>query len=371
MSYLEHFNTNLEHLLQSLNEYYTHSDYNTPLEGDIYLKQFLNNCINKGYDISTKNEIIFSEDSVILNGVDFNRLWNDNNIEDEQKENIWKYLHTLYIYAIQYKTNKNVKLLLEEFNGVDLTTLNEESTTFMNIIEGFKNNIEMDSNVDNVDLGDLDKNMENSKDIPFNMPDLFGGTIGELAKEIADDIDPSTLQLDDPTALLQNLMSGNLENDTSGIKDLISNITGKIQTKLSSGELDQDALFKEATNMMGQFGSASNTGQDPFAGMFGAMNNGSSNSNVNMDTLFANMSASMGNMSNENVNTTYLTKQLQQDLSKHDPNRLKLEQQREHLRQKLKEKKDLLEVELKNTETPSKKKKKRKRKKNVQDNNKC
>ena len=43
MSYLEHFNTNLEHLLQSLNEYYTHSHYNTPLEGDIYLKQFLTN----------------------------------------------------------------------------------------------------------------------------------------------------------------------------------------------------------------------------------------------------------------------------------------------------------------------------------------
>lgn len=355
MSYLEDFNTNLEHLLLSIDEYYKKTLYTFPLEGDVYIKQFLTNCIDKGYDISTKNEIIFSEDSIILNGVDFNRLWNDDNIEDEHRENIWKYIHTLYVYAIQYKTDKSAKTILEEYKHIDLNNVEEEIKTFIHIIDSFTNNIETDATIDNIDLGDMDKNVKDTEDTPFHMPDLFGGTIGELAKEIADDIDPSTLQLDDPNTLLQNLMSGNLDNDTSGMKDLISSITGKIQTKLSSGELDQDALFKEASTMMGQFGTASGSSQDPFAGMFNTMGA----SNVNTNELFKNISASMGNLPKEDRNK--------------QSDRLKLEQQREHLRQKLKEKKQLLELELKNAESTTtnrvvkQSKKKRKRKKKIQE----
>ena len=50
-------------------------------------------------------------------------------------------------------------------------------------------------------------------------------------------------------------MSGNFDinNDSSGIYGF-KNITGKIQSKLESGSLNEDALFSEAQNVMKSFG---------------------------------------------------------------------------------------------------------------------
>ena len=96
MTYLDNFNKTLQELLVSIYEVYpdlkdiimTH--YHFPLNGDTYLNTFLENCENKGFDISTKNEFIFSEISIIIEHVEFYKLWNDEDIDEEYKENIWK-----------------------------------------------------------------------------------------------------------------------------------------------------------------------------------------------------------------------------------------------------------------------------------------
>ena len=87
-------------------------------------------------------------------------------------------------------------------------------------------------------------------------PDIFGTLwIGDLAKEIVNEIDPSLLNPEDPNKLLGNLLSGNFdeENDDSGIMNLVKNITGKIQDKITSGSLDETQLFNEAQNVMKNF----------------------------------------------------------------------------------------------------------------------
>ena len=269
MNYLEKFNNTLEEFINVVEELCPNNNdsilknYSFQIQKNDYLESFLTNCINKGFDISTKNEIIFSENSNIIEYINLYKLWNDESIDDENKENIWKYIHTLYIYAIEYKYKKNLRSLYNELKNTD-ENVNEELQTFFNIIESMRIIIN-DENIENISLDELDVGNDTDRE-NFKMPDIFGGEIGTLAKEIADGIDPNSINLDNPSKLLQNLMSGNIENDDSGIKDLVTNITNKIQSKINSGELDEQALFKEASDMMGKLNS--NQESNPLASMF-------------------------------------------------------------------------------------------------------
>merc|ERR1711991_433503 len=69
-------------------------------------------------------------------------------------------------------------------------------------------------------------------------------------------------------------MSGNFDekDDKSGIVNLVKNITGKIQDKLSSGNLDETQLFSEAQNVMNSFGKGNSFGKNnPMGNIFNQM----------------------------------------------------------------------------------------------------
>ena len=274
---MEKFNENLKQFIDVLKKKYPEQKenienyYNFDNPGSKYIDEFLENCKNCGDDISSKNEIIFSKGSKILNNVDFYSIWNntdddsDNDeskeLSEEQRENIWKYLHTLYIFAYEYRCEKDFKLIMNELKSKDVSTLDEEGKTFRNIIEGLSIQNRKPDNSE-LESEDCDKKASNSS-IP--VPDLFNGVIGNLAKEIAEEIDPSKINIEDPSKLLSSLMNGNLDesNDDSGIFDLVKDITGKIQNKLSSGNLNEEQLFSEAQNMMKSFAG----GQSGIPGM--------------------------------------------------------------------------------------------------------
>lgn len=77
---------------------------------------------------------------------------------------------------------------------------------------------------------------------------LHQSKIGELAKEISQDIDISNLNLDKPEDLLNvdSIFSG--ENNALG--DIIGKVGNKISQKIQSGELKQEDLMQEAFSMM-------------------------------------------------------------------------------------------------------------------------
>ena len=77
---------------------------------------FLKTSTTIGNDISTKNEIIFSKDSVVLPCIDFHIIWNDPDLTDEQRENVWKYLHTLYILAFEHSKQQDFKTIIKELS---------------------------------------------------------------------------------------------------------------------------------------------------------------------------------------------------------------------------------------------------------------
>ncbi len=272
---MEKFNENLSQFTNIIKNLYpeqkdaieNYYEFNEP--GDKYLKEFIENCSDMGDDISSKNEIIFSKGTVILNNIDFHTIWNDEKLSDEQKDNIWKYLHTLYIFAYEYIRNVDFKTLLKELKNANLCEdADEQTRTFMNIIDGLTNKYK-----DSDETDEKNDTTDSSAETSIPVPDLFGGVIGNLAKEIADEIDPAKVNLDDPQKLLKSLLSGNFdeENDDSGVVNLIKNITDKIQTKLSNGNLDETQLFSEAQNVMNSLGKGGGDGMSNPLNMFSTM----------------------------------------------------------------------------------------------------
>ena len=353
---MEKFNENLKQFIDVLKKKYPKQKenienyYNFDNPGSKYIDEFLENCKNCGDDISSKNEIIFSKGSKILNNVDFYSIWNntdddsDNDeskeLSDEQRENIWKYLHTLYIFAYEYRCEKDFKLIMNELKSKDVSTLDEEGKTFRNIIEGLSIQNRKPDNSE-LESEDCDKKASNSS-IP--VPDLFNGVIGNLAKEIAEEIDPSKINIEDPSKLLSSLMNGNLDesNDDSGIFDLVKDITGKIQNKLSSGNLNEEQLFSEAQNMMKSFAG----GQSGIPGM---------DKNFNPMNMFNNImkSGMMDGLDPENkdiveeASNIIRNKGMSGTTSSQLTNKEQLKSTRDRLRSKLEKKKKLLEEKQK------------------------
>ena len=374
---MEKFNKSLGQLLNVIKKKFPEqsesidSYYNFEKEPDKYYEEFLEHCLKFGDEISSKDEIIFSKGNVLLKNVNFYEIWNSEEMDHDEMENVWNFLHTLYIYAYEAKKDSNFKILIKELKNKK-GELDEESKTFINIIDSLSNqlkNEKMHQNESNNSNEDGDFKIDES---------LFGGEIGNLAKEIAEDLDPADLNLEDPGALLKSLMSGNFDeqNDNSGVVNLVRNITDKLQDKLMKGDLNQDVLFGEAQNVMKQF-SGGNSNNNPM-NMFNMMMNSGMMNNLDENTSnIVNQANNMINNNSGNVNPNNLKNQVKLNSQK-DKLRKKLEMKKKLLAQKEKEleieKKqvqvveeeidlDALADEIMNMETKESKKKQKKSKK--------
>jgi hypothetical protein len=350
---MEKFNQNLTQFIDIIKKNYPSQkeliekhytfDKNT---GDKYIKEFLNSCTKIGDDISTKNEIIFSKGSTVLVNIDFYSIWNDESLSEEQKNNIWKYLQTLYIFAFEYIKDQDFKTILKQIKklGTNTSDLDAETKTFMNIIDSLS-----EKYTKKKDENENEDENEDTSGPNFVPPELFNGAIGDLAKEIAEEIDPSKIDLDDPSKLLKDLLSGNFDenNDNSGLVDLVKNITNKIQDKLSSGKLDESKLFNEAQNVMNTFAKSSKKSTKP-VNIFEAMMKSGMMNNFNMDAenqdLFNQASSII-----KNNNVTNITPQNIQS-------KANLKNTRDRLRKKLENKRKNLENKKKQLKLNDKKK---------------
>jgi len=290
MNSIKSFNSNLEKLLKNIIQFFPNQEktinsfYKFPLEEDIYIKDYFKICKNISKDISEKNEIIFSEEFVIISNVNFNQIWNDQDVDEQYKDTIWKYLQTLYVHSYEFQKDKDVKEIIQQLKSIqsDDSELDEQTKTFLSIIDNLsgKNDINMDEMDDNSDEEDSSTNFT----LP-NMPDLsnlMDGSIGKLAQEIVSGLDKSSLDFEDPTKLLTNLMSGNIE-ENSGLMDLVKSITGKIHDKINSGELNEEHLYSEANNVMNSFNKSSGS-NNLFNNIFTQAMNSGYNSGLNPDT---------------------------------------------------------------------------------------
>jgi len=199
-------------------------------------------------DISLKNEEIFIDNNpkYFIKDIDFNKIWKED-ISNKTKDTIWQYLHTLYVLGMRIQKNENyevTKLFKDFHNNPDKDSFLEE------LDESSKAVINMLNNITNVKSNDGEELPKNSVNDILNPDFINNSSIGKIANELANDIDMKDLDINNMGDIFSQLMGGK-GGGNNNIMSLLSTVSGKIQNKLSSGEIDQQALLKEATSMLG------------------------------------------------------------------------------------------------------------------------
>lgn len=187
------------------------------LNGKIYAENFFN--------ILDKNEDIFKDDvnSYYLPEIKFSILW-CGNISEGTKENIWKYLQ-LILFSIVSKSNDNASFMenIENFDNLNFDKLSSQ-------IE------ETIQNMSGENLPDADK-------INDAMKGMLGGKLGDLAKEIVDESNTNLETEEDLNGLLK---------DPSKLMNLVKNVGDKLDSKIKNGDINENELMGEATNLLGK-----------------------------------------------------------------------------------------------------------------------
>ena len=107
----------------------------------------------------------------------------------------------------------------------------------------------------------IKKDIEVQKETSF----IEDSKIGSLAKEIAQDLDLGSLNIDKPEDIFKS-GNGNM------IGDIVSKVSSRLQQKFENGDIQQDDLMKEAMQFIGGMGSGA--GADMFANLMKSMAQG-------------------------------------------------------------------------------------------------
>jgi hypothetical protein len=161
------------------------------------------------------------------------------------------YLTVLYIYKIDLSEDNitNILKILQspdmKDEAVDELVQNEEFKKILKRLNAIK--------IDHMENDPRFANMDGLKDT----------TIGKIAKEIIEDIDLSKIK---QSISEEGDIFKAIAKPDSGFGELFTNVSQKMSSKISSGELSQDAIMKDAMKFAsiipGLFGNAGGGGAD-------------------------------------------------------------------------------------------------------------
>ena len=229
------------------------------------------------FDILYQNDDIFKPDSeantLFLPGIEFKTLYNCENVSENTRKAIWKYLQVIMLAAVNaVKDKTGFGDAMNMFDGINEADLQSKlAETIAGIGEFFKmgKDTDSDSDVEDVPIDgeeplprgmpdfaktfDFEKmagSMPDAESLHGHLKGLFDGKIGTLAKEMAEEISKD----------FENILGGEGANINSTqdvlkqmmknpkkIMDLMKTVGAKLNTKMDSGEISKDDLMKEAT----------------------------------------------------------------------------------------------------------------------------
>jgi len=290
---------------------------------DDQLKIVLDHCLKvmpeRFFDILYQNENIFKEDSetntYFLPNVSFKFLFNCEDITEKTKKAMWKYLQLLLFSIVGgIKDKANFGDTMNVFEGINEGDLHEKLKETMGGITDFFSNMENlntesqpsepSSETGQSETGQSENTQEhfrnmfenmgssfggmpNMENIQDHLKTLFDGKIGKLAKEMAEEISDefSDLVGEDMKDVknTQDVIK-NLMKNPKKIMDLMKKVSGKLDSKMKSGEISRDELMKEAGDLMSKMKDMG--GKDQFAEMFKKMagSMGGLGKNMKLDT---------------------------------------------------------------------------------------
>ena len=173
------------------------------------------------FDILGEKESMFEVECMLLPGIDFKVLWNEN-ITDKTKLVIWKYLKLLILTVVgNMSDNESAEKLFEGVREEELKSKLEEATK---------------------DIHDFFKDMPvpDPEKLQDHIKGLMTGKLGDLAKEIADE----TVGEATPEKMQEMI------KNPAKMFGLVQSVGKKIDTKIKNGELKESELMEEASEML-------------------------------------------------------------------------------------------------------------------------
>ena len=258
------------------------------------------------FDILYQNDEMFKEDSEIntrfLPAVEFRLLYNCAGVTETTQAAIWKYLQLILMNVVNSVRDKSVfGDAADIFEGVDEGALQEKLNKTLEEIGSFFRNLGGDENASTSsskesseggipNMEDFVKNfasgvgasdapnmesfrdafenaagggeMPNANDLHEHLKGLFDGKIGSLAKELAEEISHDVEHLFEDEGGSAGINPNDINSTGDLINKLIKNpkkimslmktISGKLQTKMKSGEISEEEIMKEAGELMGK-----------------------------------------------------------------------------------------------------------------------
>tara|TARA_Y100000816_G_C26108450_1_gene590269 strand:+ start:4102 stop:5445 length:1344 start_codon:yes stop_codon:yes gene_type:complete len=195
-------------------------------------------------DIIYKDETIFKSESSVnvdfLPGISFKYLWFCDGISDQTRDTLWKYLQMVVLSVISTSDTKNMSTEMKQI----LSCMDENS---------FKEKLgETINDIQKVfeESGTKEGSEESTPDIQDQLNGLMSGKLGQIAQEIAEE---TTKELDmgefDGTENVGDIFSKVFQNPGK-LMSLVKDVSTKLESKINSGDLQQQELMSEATGLL-------------------------------------------------------------------------------------------------------------------------
>ena len=279
---------------ETLAKYLGYSHEMKPMPDELYIVLYTH-C--KGvypvrfFDILYKNESLFATEGggaaeassiEFLPGVDFREIWATEDIADNTKDIIWKYLQLILFSIVNNLSDMgsfgDTAKLFEAIDDNELKTKLEEVIGEMGAMFGGEENGNTSSrpNMDETFkkatefMNDAFKEQASSSSststgggpsgpAPSSVPDassihehlsgILNGKIGKLAKEIAEET-AADLNLDMENETSMKGVFQQLLKNPGKLSGIIKTVGSKLDSKLKSGELKESEIMQEASELM-------------------------------------------------------------------------------------------------------------------------
>lgn len=197
---------------------------------------------------------------------------------DDQKRMVCSYLYILMLFAYISTLSENKDVVLEQ----SVTLLSHIQKGALDAYESERDDVIDDDLTKILDCikeygcttrvkAETATATESNNAFPDPMgffEKLNNSKIADIAKEISQDIDVSSLKADSPDEVLKNLFSSNSDGGNV-LGNIIQKVSTTLNDKISNGELRHEDLLGEAMSMMNLFGGAGggNKGGDMLSGL--------------------------------------------------------------------------------------------------------
>jgi hypothetical protein len=213
-------------------------------------------------DIIYQNDDIFSSESTVnvdfLPGISFKFLWNCDNVTDVHRTTIWKYLQMVLLSVLgTLKTDtmsEDMKSIFDTMSEDNIKNkLQDTIENIQSVFDAAKNTAPDSETPEAADTPEGSATPDartTAEGMQAQIDGLMGGKLGELAQEIAEE---TAQGLDmgefDGSENVTDVFKKMFDNPGK-FMNLVTNVTNKLDSKMKSGEFQQQDLMQEATGIL-------------------------------------------------------------------------------------------------------------------------